>query len=65
LHFSGLAQLHFESLLGKDGQYAGATCSLQWIRVQKDETKTKKKELELLESQKGLKESKGETTFLQ
>jgi hypothetical protein len=50
LHFSGLAQLHFESLPGKDGQYAGATCSLQWIRVQKDETKTKKKELELLDS---------------
>jgi hypothetical protein len=28
LHFSSLAQLHFELLPGKDGQYAQATCSL-------------------------------------
>jgi hypothetical protein len=57
LHFSGLAQLHFELLPGKDGQYARATCLLQWIRVQKDETKTKKKELESLNSRKGLESS--------
>jgi hypothetical protein len=61
LHFLSLDQLHFESLAGKDGQYAGATCLLQWIRVQKDETKTKKKELESLNSRKGLELSESES----
>jgi hypothetical protein len=53
--------LHFESLAGKDGQYARATCLLQWIRVQKDDTNTKKKELESLNSRKGLESSNSDS----